>query len=142
MVPEVGCKNLVSRLKKVVLPAPFGPIRAWISPCRTRTETPSTATNPLKSLTRLCVSRITSSSAIAPCPLQIHGLGAPVLCTPAPVESPPIAYLTAPLMQSRPGLQGYRGRESARVSRVLRQGNDSATIRYYLSIAYVSYLIY
>src|SRR5271156_6605620 len=71
MLPEVGCKNLVSKLKKVVLPAPFGPIRAWISPCLTRTETPSTATNPLKSLTRLCVSRIISSAnAITPCPLE------------------------------------------------------------------------
>ena len=28
----VGNRNLVSRLKKVVLPAPFGPISAWICP--------------------------------------------------------------------------------------------------------------
>ncbi|MNT86012.1 hypothetical protein D3C72_2262520 [compost metagenome] len=28
MVPAEGCRNLVSRLKTVVLPAPFGPIRA------------------------------------------------------------------------------------------------------------------
>src|SRR5579862_2640309 len=60
MSPAVGCRNLVSRLKTVVLPAPFGPIRAWISPCRTRKDTPSTATNPLKDFARACVSRITS----------------------------------------------------------------------------------
>src|ERR1700733_10743168 len=70
MLPEVGWRNLVSKLKKVVLPAPLGPISAWISRRRTRTETPSTATNPLNSLTRLCVSRITSSVAIAPKPLN------------------------------------------------------------------------
>ena len=28
MLPLVGVKNLVSRLKQVVLPAPLGPIRA------------------------------------------------------------------------------------------------------------------
>ena len=31
----VGCRNFVSRLKQVVLPAPFGPISAWIVPRRT-----------------------------------------------------------------------------------------------------------
>src|SRR5256885_1809061 len=30
MVPEVGSRNLVSRLKQVVLPAPLGPIKAWM----------------------------------------------------------------------------------------------------------------
>jgi hypothetical protein len=32
MLPRVGGRNLVSRLKKVVLPAPLGPISAWMSP--------------------------------------------------------------------------------------------------------------
>ena len=32
IVPRVGGRNAVSRLKQVVLPAPFGPIRAWIVP--------------------------------------------------------------------------------------------------------------
>ena len=32
MVPRVGGRNEVSRLKQVVLPAPFGPISAWICP--------------------------------------------------------------------------------------------------------------
>ena len=35
IVPAVGCRNLVSRLKVVVLPAPLGPISAWIAPRRT-----------------------------------------------------------------------------------------------------------
>ena len=32
MLPSVGCRNLVSRLKQVVLPAPFGPMSAWMLP--------------------------------------------------------------------------------------------------------------
>ena len=32
IVPRVGGRNVVSRLKQVVLPAPFGPISAWIVP--------------------------------------------------------------------------------------------------------------
>ena len=58
--PRVGIRNLVSRLKQVVLPAPLGPISAWISPRRTRRLTPSTATNPLNSLTSPRVSRTRS----------------------------------------------------------------------------------
>src|SRR3974390_2545011 len=60
MEPAVGCRNLVSKLKKVVLPAPLGPIRACISPRRTRRETPSTAMKPLNAFVRPCVSSITS----------------------------------------------------------------------------------
>ena len=30
MLPRVGVKNLVSRLKQVVLPAPLGPNSAWM----------------------------------------------------------------------------------------------------------------
>src|SRR5690242_429828 len=32
----------------VVLPAPFGPIRPWIDPCSTSSDTPSTARTPPK----------------------------------------------------------------------------------------------
>ena len=32
IVPRVGGRNLVNRLKQVVLPAPLGPISAWIVP--------------------------------------------------------------------------------------------------------------
>ena len=35
--------NLVSMLKQVVLPAPLGPIRAWIEPRLTRSATSLTA---------------------------------------------------------------------------------------------------
>jgi hypothetical protein len=57
MVPADGVRNLVSRLKQVVLPAPFGPINAWIVPARTVRHTFFTATNPRKSFVRPCVSR-------------------------------------------------------------------------------------
>ena len=32
MRPRVGARKCVSRLKQVVLPAPFGPISAWMVP--------------------------------------------------------------------------------------------------------------
>src|ERR1044072_5157281 len=60
MRPRVGCRNLVSRLKQVVLPAPFGPISAWIVPRSTRRLTPFTATKPANSLVRSSVSRMVS----------------------------------------------------------------------------------
>ena len=61
MRPRVGLRNLVSRLKQVVLPAPFGPIKAWMVPRLTRRLTPLTATKPANSLVRSSVSRIISS---------------------------------------------------------------------------------
>jgi hypothetical protein len=54
--------NLVSRLKVVVLPAPFGPIRAWIEPFLTLRETSLTAMNPPKLLVRPDAARTTSGS--------------------------------------------------------------------------------
>jgi hypothetical protein len=54
---------LVSRLNVVVLPAPFGPMSAWIAPRRTWRFTPSTATKPLNSLVRPRVSRMTSGES-------------------------------------------------------------------------------
>src|SRR3954449_6358303 len=53
--------NFVSRLKQVVLPAPFGPISAWMVPRATRRLTPFTATKPANSLVRFSVSRMKSS---------------------------------------------------------------------------------
>src|SRR5258708_1337682 len=52
MVPESGLRVPVSWLTSVVLPAPLGPIRAWISPGRTSIDTESVATSPPKRLTR------------------------------------------------------------------------------------------
>jgi hypothetical protein len=60
MVPDVGVRNFVSRLKHVVLPAPLGPISAWMEPRRTARFTSLTAVKPLNSLVRLWVSRMTS----------------------------------------------------------------------------------
>src|SRR6266436_3157226 len=48
--PRVGVRKCVSRLKQVVLPAPFGPIRAWIVPRLTERSMQLTATKPLNSL--------------------------------------------------------------------------------------------
>src|SRR5664280_2251371 len=63
--PDVGTRNLVSRLKHVVLPAPFGPISAWIVPRRTRRFTLSTATKPLNSFVNSFVSRMKSPPVMA-----------------------------------------------------------------------------
>src|SRR4029450_14005784 len=52
MVPVSGRRLPVSWLTKVVLPAPLGPIRAWISPGRTSIETLSVAIRPPKRLIR------------------------------------------------------------------------------------------
>src|SRR5690242_8163771 len=60
MVPEVGARNLVSRLKVVVLPAPLGPISPWMTPRRTLRLTLSTATKPLNSFARPRASRMIS----------------------------------------------------------------------------------
>src|SRR5215216_7922201 len=62
MRPRVGLRNLVRRLKHVVLPAPFGPIRAWMVPRLTLRLTSLTATKPRNSLVSPCVSRMTSSA--------------------------------------------------------------------------------
>src|SRR5215831_1661019 len=53
--------NFVRRLKHVVLPAPLGPISAWIVPRVTFRLTPLTATKPANSLVRFSVWRMKSS---------------------------------------------------------------------------------
>src|SRR5438270_12620846 len=59
MRPAVGVRKCVRRLKHVVLPAPLGPMSAWIVPRRTRRSTFLTATKPRNSLVRPSVSRMT-----------------------------------------------------------------------------------
>src|SRR5262245_9242182 len=54
MLPAVSGKQPLSRLKQVVLPAPFGPIRPTISPSSTLMSTRLTAASPPKYLVRLC----------------------------------------------------------------------------------------
>ena len=61
ILPRVTGRNRVSRLNMVVLPAPFGPIRPWIEPRFTFSDTPFTATNPRNSLATSRVSRMRSS---------------------------------------------------------------------------------
>src|SRR5919201_510516 len=62
MVPFVAGKKRVGRLKQVVLPAPFGPISAWMVPRNTLKSTRLTATNPRNSLESPRISRITPAS--------------------------------------------------------------------------------
>ena len=73
--PLVGIKNLVSKLKKVVFPAPLGPIKAWIEPRCIFKSTALTATNPLNSLTNWWVSRMTSSTIFSACSRQNSATG-------------------------------------------------------------------
>src|ERR1700730_2765117 len=60
--PRVVVRKCVRRLKQVVLPAPLGPISAWMVPFLTARSTPLTATNPLNSLVSPRVSSIVSSA--------------------------------------------------------------------------------
>src|SRR5580700_3898781 len=59
--PALGSRNLVRRLNTVVLPAPFGPISAWMVPRRIWRSTPCTAVKPRNSFVNPRVSRIRSS---------------------------------------------------------------------------------
>src|SRR5262245_9328799 len=60
MRPRLGDRNLVNRLKKVVLPAPIGPRSAWIVPSATSRWTFLTARKPANSLVSFSVLRIGS----------------------------------------------------------------------------------
>src|SRR5579863_997634 len=64
MRPLVGDKNRVRRLKKVVLPAPLGPMSAWIVPRFTARLTFLTAMKPAKDFVSRSA-RIRISSDIA-----------------------------------------------------------------------------
>src|SRR5215470_3300780 len=84
MRPRVGERKWVKRLKQVVLPAPFGPMSAWIVPRRTRSVTSFTATNPRNSLVSPSVSRI-RSSAIARRPVGRRKEAGLALFAPRPI---------------------------------------------------------
>src|ERR1700743_1343428 len=56
-LPEVVCRSPVRQLKKVDLPAPFGPIRPRISPCSNVTDAASTALKLPKARVTLRASR-------------------------------------------------------------------------------------
>src|SRR4051812_39921306 len=53
IAPRLASSSPDSRLMSVDLPAPLGPITAWISPTATSIETSDTATRPPKCLCRL-----------------------------------------------------------------------------------------
>ncbi|MCY1520301.1 hypothetical protein D9M68_550760 [compost metagenome] len=89
IVPAVGSRNLVSRLKQVVLPAPLGPMSAWIEPRFTERSTLLTAVNPLNSLVSWRVSRMTSLiSRRRPCAEKRNRSCGPSQC--ATIERGPI----------------------------------------------------
>src|SRR6187455_667683 len=60
IVPPVGLRSPESRLTKVVLPAPFGPITAWISPVTSSSDTSFTAASPPKRFDSAVVRSATS----------------------------------------------------------------------------------
>src|SRR5271168_4800162 len=62
MLPAVGLSTPVSKLITVVLPAPFGPIKAWRAPFSIDSETSCAATMPPKRFSRPIVSRIGMAS--------------------------------------------------------------------------------
>src|ERR1035437_11088322 len=66
MRPEVEARSPESRLASVVLPAPLGPITAWIWPMKNSSETSFTAASPPKCLDRRSVR--STASAIARLP--------------------------------------------------------------------------
>src|ERR1700741_1449010 len=56
-LPEVDARSPVRQLKKVDLPAPFGPIRPRMSPCSSVTDAASTALKLPKAFVTLRASR-------------------------------------------------------------------------------------
>src|SRR5688572_9233359 len=62
MLPEVGGRSPDSRLVSVDLPAPLGPITAWMRPRQRSTETSFTAARPPKRLVRFFAESSTSSA--------------------------------------------------------------------------------
>src|SRR5262245_46022098 len=79
MVPALGWRNLVRRLKQVVFPAPFGPMIAVIEPAAIERSTSFTARKALKSRVSPFVSRMMSATGRLPAverasagPAQLH----------------------------------------------------------------------
>src|SRR4030042_1023981 len=73
--PRSGRRNPESRLNSVVLPAPFGPMRALMAPCGTSKDTLSTALRPPNRLLMLRIER----SFTFPSPRR---RGKPLPCAP------------------------------------------------------------
>src|SRR5918996_727395 len=80
--PEDGASTPVSRLKTVLFPAPFGPIRPWIVRGATVMESPVTASSPPKRLltsrnsrSNTCSDRRPGIRAAAPCERACEATG-------------------------------------------------------------------
>ena len=73
IVPPVGLYTPVSMLKKVVLPAPFGPMSDTIERSGMTKSTSFTATSPPNSLRTAVATR---RSVIGPVPVGVGALGA------------------------------------------------------------------
>jgi hypothetical protein len=71
-LPLLGMKPPVSRLMKVVLPAPFGPISAWRAPGSNVSETSLLAANAPQLLLRPSVRSVISLAHA--CSLRFDGL--------------------------------------------------------------------
>ncbi len=102
-MPEVGVRKPVSRLNKVVLPAPFGPTRACTLPSATSRSTPWTAAKPRNSLVSARVRSSAVEGAVAlghGCCLRaaLHGL--------PPRWSGSVRGRTEPDTRGRPGVRG------------------------------------
>src|SRR4051794_38160960 len=105
--PRVGVRNLVRRLKTVVLPAPFGPMSAWIEPSRMARFTSFTATKPLNSFVSPVADRIGAAAAEA-----AAGSGATAAAIDALMRSSPlVGDLAAALLEGGEGLVARDGRE-------------------------------
>src|SRR3954453_16504688 len=63
IVPAVTTRSPERRLIRVDLPAPFGPMTAWISPVRTSSETSATACSPPKRFVSLSARSAASGMA-------------------------------------------------------------------------------
>src|SRR3989442_10437214 len=74
MRPPVGRRRPVRQLKKVLLPAPFGPMRARTSPRRTSRVTPLRAVRPPKRIVRPSVRSRTPSGGDAERPVLTRTL--------------------------------------------------------------------
>src|SRR5580698_2079996 len=101
MRPVVGCVSPARQLKKVDLPAPFGPISPMISPCSTAISAPATARKLPNSLETL----LASSNMSAP---------------------PAFRHDTAPQLEQAAGLEARDDDNDATINNVGKTGATAA----------------
>src|SRR5689334_4259475 len=102
--PEVVCRSPVRQLKKVDLPAPFGPIRPRISPCSSLTEAASTALKLPNDLVRLRASRSMGGSR------RGRGFGRFARLGPEPIDEHEDTARLEPCDQYDDGAVDYKGK--------------------------------